>query len=177
MTKGGKQEVAAVGHNSYAGTRFNAVKHAVLSRYTVLPWEDETEYGDLLEALVGEHTPEGPTETHLVEELAGIFWRKRRLRLAEASAMREGLHRATRSYSDTGEAALVCVSGGTGDVGEALRATPEQTEQEDAKITRGLRIRRRSAVQPSQMRNSPCSSLLPMNRFSTIATISSRLKK
>jgi hypothetical protein len=37
MTKGGKQEVAAVGHNSYAGTRFNAVKHAVLSRYTVLP--------------------------------------------------------------------------------------------------------------------------------------------
>ena len=25
MTKGGKQEVAEVGHNSYAGTRFNAV--------------------------------------------------------------------------------------------------------------------------------------------------------
>ncbi len=36
--------------------------------------------------------------------------------------MREGLHRATRSYSDTGEAALVCVSGAGGDVGEALRA-------------------------------------------------------
>jgi hypothetical protein len=130
MTKGGKQEVAEVGHNSYVGTRFNAVKHAILSRYTVLPWEDATEYGELLEALVVEHKPEGPTETHLVEELAGIFWRKRRLRLAEASAAREGLHRATRSYSDTGEAALVCVSGGTGDVGDALRATSEQTEQE-----------------------------------------------
>ncbi len=130
MTKGGKQEVAEVGHNSYAGTRFNAVKHAILSRYTVLPWEDATEYGELLEALVVEHKPEGPTETHLVEELAGIFWRKRRLRMAEASAAREGLHRATRSYSDTGEAALVCVSGGTGDVGEALRATPEQTKQD-----------------------------------------------
>ncbi len=48
MTKGGKQEVAAVGHNSYAGTRFNAVKHAVLSRFTVLPWEDATEYGELV---------------------------------------------------------------------------------------------------------------------------------
>jgi hypothetical protein len=130
MSKGGKQEVVEVGHNSYAGTRFNAVKHAVLSRYTVLPWEDATEYGELLEALVIEHKPEGPTETHLVEEIAGIFWRKRRLRLAEASTVREGLHRATRSYSDTGEAALVCVSGGTGDVGDALRATSEQTAEE-----------------------------------------------
>ena len=92
MTKGGKQEVAAVGHNSYAGTRFNAVKHAVLSRYTVLPWEDETEYGDLLEALVGEHTPEGPTETHLVEKLAGIFWRKRRLRREDRHDPGQGRH-------------------------------------------------------------------------------------
>jgi len=130
MTKGGKHEVAAVAHNSYVVTRFNAVKHAILSRYTVLPWEDATEYGDLLEALVVEHKPVGPTETHLVEEIAGIFWRKRRLRSAEASTVREGLHRATRSYSDTGEAALVCVSGGTGDVGDALRATSEQTAQE-----------------------------------------------
>ncbi len=71
MTKGGKQEVAAVGHNSYAGTRFNAAKHAVLSRYTVLPWEDVGEYEGLFSALVEEHMPEGPTETHLVEELAG----------------------------------------------------------------------------------------------------------
>ncbi len=141
MTKGGKQEVAAVGHNSYAGTRFNAVKHAVLSRYTVLPWEDASEYGELLDALVAEHKPEGPTETHLVEELAGIFWRKRRLRLAEASAMREGLHQATGFYSDTGEAALVCVSGGGGDVGDALRATAEQTEQE----LRGNREARKAA--------------------------------
>ncbi len=130
MTKGGKQEVAEVGHNSYAGTRFNAVKHAVLSRFTVLPWEDAAEYAELLDALVAEHKPEGPTETHLVEELAGIFWRKRRLRLAEASAAREGLHRATQSYSDTGEVALVCVSGSGGDVGDALRATSEQTAQE-----------------------------------------------
>ncbi len=131
MTKDGKQEVAAVGYNSYAGTRFNAVKHAVLSRYTVLPWEDAGEYEGLFSALVEEHMPEGPTGTHLVEEVAGIVWRKRRLRLAEASAMREGLHRATQSYSDTGEEALVCLSGGGGgDVGEALRATPEQTDQE-----------------------------------------------
>ena len=29
-------------------TRFNALRHGVLSRYTVLPWEDTAEYGDLV---------------------------------------------------------------------------------------------------------------------------------
>ena len=64
-------------------TQFNALRHGVLSRYTVLPWENADEYRTLLAALVAEHSPLGPTEEHLVEELAGILWRKRRLRLAE----------------------------------------------------------------------------------------------
>ena len=34
-------------------------------------------------ALVAEHAPQGPTEEHLVEEVAGILWRKRRLRLSK----------------------------------------------------------------------------------------------
>ena len=76
-------------------TRFNALRHGVLSRYTLLPWEDEGEYQDLLSALVSEHQPSGPTEEHLVEELAGILWRKRRLRMAEGAALRRGLERAT----------------------------------------------------------------------------------
>ena len=70
-------QAAVVPNGSYGVTRFNAIRHAVLSRYTVLPWEDETEYLALLGALVAEHAPEGPTEDHLVEELAGIIWRKR----------------------------------------------------------------------------------------------------
>jgi hypothetical protein len=65
-------------------TRFNALKHGVLSRYTVLPWEDADEYRALVAALMAEHAPQGPTEEHLVEELAGILWRKRRLRLARS---------------------------------------------------------------------------------------------
>ena len=81
---------------SYGTTRFNALRHGVLSRYTVLPWEDEAEYQSLLAALVAEHAPEGPTEEHLVEELAGIIWRKRRVRIAEASVFRQKLrHKAT----------------------------------------------------------------------------------
>src|SRR5580658_8943788 len=69
-------------------TRFNALRHGMLSRYTVLPWEDADEYRGLVAALAAEHAPQGPTEEHLVEELAGIFWRKRRLRLAESAAHR-----------------------------------------------------------------------------------------
>ena len=60
-------------------TRFNAMKHGLLSRYTVLPWEDGEEYQNLVASLSAEHMPDGPTEEHLVEELAGILWRKRRL--------------------------------------------------------------------------------------------------
>ena len=49
-------------------------------------------YHALVAALVSEHAPQGPTEEHLVEELAGVLWRKRRLRLAEAAAHRRGLN-------------------------------------------------------------------------------------
>src|SRR5450759_2936088 len=59
----------------YDVTRFNALRHGVLSRYTVLPWEDVDEYRGLVSALVTEHAPQGLTEEHLVEELAGIVWR------------------------------------------------------------------------------------------------------
>jgi hypothetical protein len=51
-----------------------------------------------VEALVGEHVPQGPTEEHLVEEIAGIVWRKRRLRLAEAAAHRRGLEDTLEPY-------------------------------------------------------------------------------
>jgi hypothetical protein len=82
-------------------TRFNALRHGVLSRYTVLPWENVDEYRALVAALAAEHAPQGPTEEHLVEELAGILWRKRRLRLAEAAAHRRGLDGTLASYRET----------------------------------------------------------------------------
>jgi hypothetical protein len=33
----------------------------LLSRYTVLPWESADEYRAVVEALVAEHGPQGPT--------------------------------------------------------------------------------------------------------------------
>jgi hypothetical protein len=38
-------------------TRFNALRHGVLSRYTVLPWEDPDEYQAMIAALAAEHAP------------------------------------------------------------------------------------------------------------------------
>jgi hypothetical protein len=87
----------ATGAENYEATRFNALRHGVLSQHTILPWEDEQEYYKLLDALVAEHKPKGPTEEHLVEEMAGILWRKRRLRLAEGAAFHRGLRSAISS--------------------------------------------------------------------------------
>ena len=111
-------------------TRFNALRHGVLSRYTVLPWEDADEYHALVAALVAEHAPQGPTEEHLVEEVAGILWRKRRLRLAEAAAHRRGLEDALEPRRDTAKAAVVHLDAidESWDVGEAIRATTADTE-------------------------------------------------
>ena len=129
----------------YALTRFNAVRHGVLSRHTVLPWEDETEYQTLLEALATEHTPEGPTEEHLVEELAGVLWRTRRLRLAEAAAHRRGLEDTLAPYRETVKAALVHLDTPheSDQLADAIRMTDRDTadaiaemEEDEAMTTR-----------------------------------------
>ena len=113
-------------------TRFNALRHGVLSRYTVLPWEDADEYRTLVASLVAEHQPQGPTEEHLVEELAGVLWRKRRLRLAEAAAHRRGLENSFSQYRETAKAALAHITSADkgADISEAVRITPAETEEE-----------------------------------------------
>jgi hypothetical protein len=121
---------------NYEFARFNALRHGVLSQHTVLPWENGGEYSTLLEALVAEHKPQGPTEEHLVEELAGIIWRKRRLRLGERAAHHRALRRASDPYQHTAEAALINVAGDVEDncIGDAIRATEEQTAEERADL-------------------------------------------
>ena len=113
-------------------TRFNALRHGLLSRYTILPWESADEYQAVVEALVAEHRPQGPTEEHLVEEVAGILWRKRRLRLAEAAAHRRGLEGTLASYRDTVKMALVHLdtSGQSERVVDAIRATVADTQED-----------------------------------------------
>src|SRR3984893_9755442 len=113
-------------------TRFNALRHGVLSRYTVLPWEDADEYHALIASLVAEHGPQGPTEEHLVEELDGILWRKHRLRLAEAAAHRRGLEGTLASYRETVKVALVHLdtTNQSERVVDAIRATVTDTDED-----------------------------------------------
>src|SRR5262249_34483331 len=135
-----------VGVGNYRATRLNALKHGVLSRYTVLPWEDEAEYEALLTALVAEHAPSGVTEEHLVEELAGIIWRKRRLRMAEAAVYREKIRQKASDYlspNHLATAALLPLTGASeskASIALAIAATAAETARElrDTKRDQGM---------------------------------------
>ena len=74
---------------NYEPVRYNAMKHGILSQLAVLPHEDEAEFSDLHAALLDEHRPAGMTERHLIEELATIIWRKRRVLFAEGAKINE----------------------------------------------------------------------------------------
>ena len=76
---------------AYDAVRFNAMRHGILSRYVVLSHESADDYHALLDGLVDEHRPAGATQEHLVEELAGIIWRKRRVLQAEGANINHGL--------------------------------------------------------------------------------------
>jgi hypothetical protein len=135
-------------------TRFNALKHGILSRYTVLPWEDSEEYRSLVTALTAEYEPSGPTEEHLVEELAGILWRKRRLRLAEAAAHRRGLEATLKPYKETAKAALVHEGAATSETAaDAVRATQFETEEDLADVAADEALTRRALKLLDSRRN------------------------
>jgi hypothetical protein len=140
VMSGGNVDTGAAERQGYERSRLNAVRHGILSRHLVLPWEDRSEYDGLLEGLVAEHTPSGPTEHHLVEELAGLIWRKQRLVMAEAAAYRAGLQSAAKdapwaSARLTSRAlAHLGVPSMSQDVREAIQARPEDTADELAEL-------------------------------------------
>ena len=143
MTGVNKENELVVAKESYELSRLNAVRHGILSRYTILPWESREEHEALHLALVAKYAPEGPTEEHLVEEIAGIVWRKRRLRLAENAAFRNK-YRSKVSYdgSDTMASGLVGLwSGSTKDfrwMGEVFTMKPGEVTQELQEATEAL---------------------------------------
>ena len=150
-------------------TRFNALRHGVLSRYTVLPWENSDEYRAVVEALVAEHVPRGPTEEHLVEEIAGIVWRKRRLRLAEAAAHRRGLEDTLEPYRKTAKAALahLDVSDESESAGDAVRATAADTDEDLVDMEADEAITRRALDLLGSRRNDAYEAALAVLREDT----------
>lgn len=79
----------------YRAVRYNAMKHGILSHLTVLSHENHADYESLVNALMDEHLPAGATEQHLIEELASVIWRKRRVLQAEGAAINKGLKETT----------------------------------------------------------------------------------
>ena len=77
----------------YDSSKYNALKHGILSKYTVMHWENREDYDSLLNSLTSEYKPDNTIEEHLVEELAGIIWRKMRLKYAEMSSLQSSLSR------------------------------------------------------------------------------------
>ena len=51
--------VAPAVPDSYDAVRFNALRHGILSRYTVLSHENADDYQSLLSALAEDHRPAG----------------------------------------------------------------------------------------------------------------------
>jgi hypothetical protein len=113
---------------SYDAVRFNAMKHGILSRLAVLAHEDSAEFADLMAALLDEHQPAGMTERHLIEELATIVWRKRRVLLAEGAKINEGLKSTLSSPKSVMPSAAPFqrgLSGENTDLRDLFDSTPE----------------------------------------------------
>ena len=109
----------------------DALRYTVPSRLMILPHEDEADYGVILSSLRAEYQPVGATEEHLVCELAGTLWRKRRVLLAEGAAINEGLRVTLKSGEQVIEAAVPLESGMTGRY-QALRELVSLTSEEAA---------------------------------------------
>lgn len=70
-------------------SKLNALKHGLLSKVILLKGESPTEYNSLLNGLRDDLQPQGELETDLVENLAVLWWRKRRLYRAENAMVTE----------------------------------------------------------------------------------------
>ena len=67
----------------------NAIKHGIFSECTILPGEPRHKYESLLQGFSETLQPADRLEEFLVEKLASIAWRHRRLLLAEGAEIRE----------------------------------------------------------------------------------------
>lgn len=72
-------------------SKSNALKHGIFSEAVVLKGESHAEYQSLLKGLQEAFRPEGKLEETLVEKLATVLWRHRRLIVAEGAEIRKNI--------------------------------------------------------------------------------------
>ena len=116
----------------YEVVRYNAMKHGILNRYTVLSHENHADYESLVNSLMDEHLPAGATEQHLIEELASVIWRKRRVLQAEGATINKGLKESARSAKTVIPAAApfeMGLSGEGTDIRDLMDLKPEDVTE------------------------------------------------
>jgi hypothetical protein len=65
----------------------NAIKHGIFSKAVLLRSESRSEFDALLKGPMKQHQPVGANEEQLVDILAAIRWRQRRLLIAETAGI------------------------------------------------------------------------------------------
>jgi hypothetical protein len=133
----------------YEAVRFNALKHGILSRYTVLSHEDHADYESLVNSLMDEHRPVGATEQHLVEEMASVIWRKRRVLQAEGATINRGLKVSARNAHTVVPAAAPFEFGLSGediDLRDVMDQRPEDVLQHQQATRHDLQALEKAAT-------------------------------
>ena len=65
----------------------NALKHGLSARHALLAGEDPNEYRRLRQGLIAEFSPQSALESELVERVASMLWRLRRIARFEVAVM------------------------------------------------------------------------------------------
>jgi hypothetical protein len=132
----------------YEVVRFNALKHGILSRYTVLSHENHADYESLVNSLMDEHLPAGATEQHLIEELASVIWRKRRVLQAEGASINRNLRGLVSSDLNNPIAASAPFEEGLSGKGHDLRRimskSPDRVADDQNEATQEYRAVRKA---------------------------------
>ncbi len=113
----------------------------------LLPWENQAEFRALRAGFHAEHQPKGATEVSLVDQLAWIEWRRRRLMLGERAAHLASLQERMGDEYKTRQTLSRALIGHEGraekdELAESLRHAPERDQAdvddaiEDERLTR-----------------------------------------
>ena len=100
----------STGPRSQAGkarSRLNSRKHGLAAKMLIIVGENTDDFDQLRTGLIDEHDPQSVLECELVERLAGILWRLRRVPFFETAildARRSNVARWPSSYRDEDEA-------------------------------------------------------------------------
>lgn len=70
-----------------ARSRFNSRRHGLTAKTLIIVGERADDFDQLRAELMDEHDPQSPLEAELVERLAGILWRLRRVPFFEAAIL------------------------------------------------------------------------------------------